>query len=96
MSRDEGKIINLEIKISGKVQNVGFRFFAKIHAHKFGIKGFCRNKDDGSLLVVCSGKKENQERFLKKLQKGPLFARVDNLEAKEVNEIQTEDFEIIK
>ncbi len=85
----------LEIKIYGRVQGVGFRYFVKRQADKLNIKGFCQNEIYSSVFVTSSGEKENQEKFLKKLQKGPLFARVDNLEVKEIPEFKEESFKIL-
>ena len=94
MNNDLKEVIYLEIKIFGRVQGVGFRYFVKRQADKLGLKGFCKNEEDGGVLIVSSGEKENQENFIKNLQRGPLFARVDNLNVKEVQEFQSEDFKI--
>ena len=64
----EENLTYLEIKILGKVQGVGFRYFVKRQANKFNIKGFCRNEIDGSVFVNSSGKKENQKKLLCKRQ----------------------------
>ncbi len=94
MIEDSKEIIYLEIRISGRVQNVGFRYFAKKQADRLGLKCFCKNEEDGRVFIVSSGEKENQQKFLEKLQKGPLFARVDNLNVKEVPKFEREDFKI--
>ncbi|MEI8337911.1 MAG: acylphosphatase [bacterium] len=94
MNEDTKKITYLEIRISGRVQGVGFRYFVKRQADKLGLKGFCKNEGDESVLVFSSGEKENQDKFLEKLQRGPLFARVSKLEVKEVLEFQYENFKI--
>jgi len=88
-------LIYLEIKISGRVQGVGFRYFAKRQADKLNLKGFCKNEGDELVVIVSSGEKENQKKFLEKLQRGPLFARVSKLEVKEIPEFQAEDFKIL-
>ena len=82
------------IHITGLVQGVGFRYFAKRLADKLDLRGFCKNEEDGGVLIVSSGENDNQEKFLEKLQKGSLFARVDNLNVKEVSEFQSGDFKI--
>ena len=85
----------LEIKILGRAQGVGFRYFAKRNAEKLGVKGFCKNLDDGSVLMNVFGEKEITEKFLEKLHKGPLFARVDEIKVREIDKFSYEDFKIL-
>ena len=44
-------IIHLNIKVNGKVQGVGYRNFAQRMANELSIKGFCKNKSDGSVYI---------------------------------------------
>ncbi|STY60396.1 Acylphosphatase [Mannheimia haemolytica] len=38
--------------VYGRVQGVAFRFFTLQEANRLGIKGYVRNRDDGSVEVV--------------------------------------------
>ena len=67
----------------------------KKNAEKLGVKGFCKNLDDGAVLINGFGEKEILEKFLEKLRKGPLFARVDEIQVKEIDKFLCEDFKII-
>ena len=64
-------------KITGKVQQVGFRQYTKKQADKLGVLGWVRNLDDGSVESVAQGGEEKLEKFAKHLKRGPYFAEVD-------------------
>lgn len=68
------------IKISGRVQGVGFRRWAEKTAHRMGsLSGWVRNCDDGSVEILMRGQKAEVEEMISACQKGPLWARVDNI-----------------
>jgi acylphosphatase len=66
--------------ISGKVQGVFFRFNAKNKAKELGIFGWVKNLSDGRVEALVEGEKEKIEEFIKWAKKGPLFAKVEELE----------------
>jgi len=61
----------LKIEIYGSVQGVGFRSFVKRNADELGIKGYVRNSDDGSVLVIAQGDEKILGVFLDKMKEGP-------------------------
>lgn len=71
---------SLYCRIYGRVQLVMYRDFAKRKADRFGIKGFVRNLPDGSVEAFGAGKREDLERWLRKLRRGPLLAHVDRVD----------------
>lgn len=73
-------MVQYELKISGRVQGVGFRFFVQQKARELGIKGWVKNMGDGSVLVMAQGEKTDMETFIDYLSRGPALARVDNIE----------------
>ncbi len=73
----------LLIKIYGRVQGVGFRYYTFKKATLLNIKGYVKNMPDGSVFVDCEGDKENLNLFLEFLKKGPQFAYVEDIEVKE-------------
>ena len=68
-----------EIRITGRVQGVGFRFFTYRTARSLSIRGWVKNMPDGSVLVQAAGPSETMARFRKKLGEGPTFGRVDDM-----------------
>lgn len=69
------------LKISGRVQGVGFRFWAARLARSIGdISGYACNLPDGDVLIFMSGEEAKLNQMQAYLYKGPLFARVDKIE----------------
>jgi undecaprenyl diphosphate synthase len=69
----------LRIEIFGRVQGVGFRHFVRESAERLGLKGFVRNRKDGSVLIVAQGEEGRLKELLKLTQAGPQFAKVDGV-----------------
>jgi acylphosphatase len=65
--------------ITGRVQGVGYRFFARDAATREGIRGWVRNESDGSVEVHAEGDAEALLRFERALRQGPRSARVDDV-----------------
>jgi acylphosphatase len=65
--------------ISGRVQGVGFRFFAERVANQLGIRGYVKNLWDGSVEVYAVGDENSLEEFKRHLAEGPRSARVNNI-----------------
>ena len=65
--------------IRGRVQGVGYRFFARDAAAREGIRGWVRNETDGSVEVHAEGDAEALLRFERTLRQGPRSARVDDV-----------------
>ncbi len=71
--------------LKGRVQGVGYRYFAMKEAEKLGINGYVRNLPDGSVEVVyIPDNSEKEQIFLQRLKKGPFLARVDGVERTEI------------
>lgn len=66
--------------ISGRVQGVGYRWFASREASTLGLSGWVRNLEDGRVEVLAEGEKSDVETFRDRLKTGPSMARVDDLE----------------
>ena len=62
--------------ISGRVQGVGYRFFAERWAEQLGIAGYFKNLWDGTVEVYAIGDAVSLEAFKLRLAEGPGMARV--------------------
>jgi acylphosphatase len=71
----------LRARVSGRVQNVGFRVFARDAAQQLGVAGYVRNEYDGSVSVVAVGARAALELLLLALPRGPAHARVERVDA---------------
>lgn len=77
-------IKRVRIKISGKVQGVGYRFFTQRSACTLGIKGYIENEPDGSVIIEAEGSTGQLEQFVRFVQKGPQWARVEEVDSQEI------------
>lgn len=66
--------------IQGRVQGVGYRYFAKNAAEKRGLTGYARNLEDGNVEVLAIGAPLQVEDLLADLQRGPRLSDVRAIE----------------
>lgn len=62
--------------VRGEVQGVGFRYFLIRDAKRLGLRGWVRNREDGSVEFVAEGPRQDLERLLDAARRGPSQARV--------------------
>lgn len=67
------------IVISGRVQGVGFRWFAHEAAVREGVTGWVRNLPDGRVEAVVEGEADAVTRMERALRSGPRGARVERV-----------------
>ena len=86
----------VRVKIFGRVQGVGFRFFVYRNAKNLGLKGWVRNLTDGTVEALFEGEDEKVKEILELCKKGPPLAKVKRVEVRE-EEVKNEfnDFEIL-
>ena len=83
---------SVRIKISGRVQHVGYRYFAKKEAGKYQVKGWVKNEPDGSVLVEAEAEEQNLDHFILSLRNGQGWARVDHLDLQTIPFAGYKDF----
>jgi len=86
----------VKIRIRGKVHGVGFRFSCMEAAYKYGVKGFVKNKSDGSVYVEAEGNEEGLSQFIKWCHKGPTWAKVIKVDVESGELKDFKSFEIAK
>jgi len=64
-------LVRLHAIVEGRVQGVGFRFFAQERAVLLGLTGWVRNRWEGTVEVVAEGPREKVEKLLQSLERGP-------------------------
>ncbi len=64
----------------GRVQGVGFRYFAQRSAARHQVIGYVKNLPDGSVEAFVQGPEKDVEAFKQDLSAGPRSAAVDNIE----------------
>ncbi len=69
-------IVSLEVRVWGRVQGVGFRYFAHDLARRLRLFGYVTNLPDGSVRAYAEGSRSSLEEFLRRMEKGPSSAHV--------------------
>jgi acylphosphatase len=72
--------IAVRAMIRGRVQGVGYRWWAVRTAAGLGLDGWVRNRTDGSVELVAAGPADKLEALLAACRDGPASARVDEIE----------------
>jgi acylphosphatase len=67
------------LKIRGRVQGVGYRAFVRDQATQLGLRGWARNRRDGSVEVLVNGERAVVDELIDWLRRGPPGARVAEL-----------------
>jgi acylphosphatase len=74
------KIKSVQLAVIGRVQGVGFRYYAIMKAKEFNISGFVKNMPDESVFIEAEGEEGDLDQFILWCEKGPVSARVDRLD----------------
>lgn len=75
---------SIYILIGGRVQGVGFRYFAFHKANELNISGWVKNTPDGKVEVEVSGDSENLKRFIDWMKIGPSRAVIKTFSESEI------------
>ena len=70
----------LHLTIKGRVQGVGFRWWASSQARALGVCGWVRNRADGSVEALAIGEPEALAAFEAACAQGPMSARVTGVD----------------
>jgi acylphosphatase len=89
-----GAIVARRFLISGRVQGVGYRYFAEQSAHATGVTGWARNLDNGSVEAYANGTAAQLDDFEARLRMGPRFAEVRSVEATDAAVLELSGFHI--
>jgi len=93
--RCEGGRVALRLRLRGRVQGVGFRWFVRRVARELGLAGRVRNLRDGSVEIEVAGDPERVEELKARVRQGPPGAAVAGLhEERLAAEPDWESFEI--
>ena len=89
-----GKAAARQWFIRGRVQGVGFRYFAQREASALGLVGYTRNLDDGRVEVYAAGPPSKLDELAGRLHRGPRWADVRGVEEREAAVEVRDSFEI--
>ncbi|XP_013192606.2 acylphosphatase-2 isoform X1 [Amyelois transitella] len=89
-----------DFEVYGRVQGVFFRKFTKEQAQKLGLRGWCKNTDEGTVLGHMQGPPDKIETMMQWLKTtGSPSSRIEKAEfrnQKEITEYSFDNFSIVK
>jgi len=74
--------VGAELRISGVVQGVGYRYYCYREALGLGLSGWVKNAPDGSVLAMVEGDRGVVEGLISQLKVGPASASVADVDIK--------------
>jgi acylphosphatase len=80
--------------VAGRVQGVGFRWFALREAEALQLRGYARNLDDGRVEVYAIGSRHALDEMAGRLRMGPRHADVRAVEESQAQVLKYEGFTI--
>jgi acylphosphatase len=72
-------MIQFEITVYGRVQGVGYRYFALHRAEELGISGWVKNTIDDNVKIIAQGDESTLKTYVDYLRLGPTLSRVDKI-----------------
>lgn len=89
-------MIRVHVRFVGRVQGVGFRFFAQMNAERYHVTGWVKNMPDGSVVAEAQGTKLQVDHFVSSMETGHRFILVERVEREEINLQEKErDFRVV-
>jgi acylphosphatase len=77
------ELVIRHVLVRGRVQGVGFRAWVEDTATDLGLRGWVRNRRDGTVEAVLAGDPELVLAMIEASRRGPTAARVDRLDVSE-------------
>jgi acylphosphatase len=82
------------VSVTGRVQGVFFRAWAREQADELGVTGWVRNCPDGRVDAHVEGEESAVEQMIKRLRRGPPAARVKDVRLWDVEPCEFDGFEV--
>lgn len=80
MSDNPTDQFRIHLRVTGRVQNVGFRAFVQQAATLLHLTGWVRNVSHDQVEAEAEGPRQALEEFIRKIGVGPRGSRVDDLQ----------------
>ena len=69
----------VQVRVTGRVQGVAFRWHTEQRARELGVAGWVRNEVDGSVLLHAEGAEADVDALVDWCRTGPPSARVEHV-----------------
>lgn len=87
----ENELVRVHIRVTGRVQGVGFRAFVAQSAGFIGVTGWVRNVGLDTVEVLAEGSRQQVDTLVNAVKTGPRASRVDGTRVEE--EPSTSEFQ---
>lgn len=87
-------MIRQRVIVHGRVQAVGFRYYARAEAQRLGVAGWIRNRSDGAVEAEIEGDAPSVDAMLAWLDDGPPGADVTSISTADLEPIGERGFRI--
>jgi acylphosphatase len=77
--------LQARLRITGRVQGVGYRDWALATGKRLGLTGWVRNRQDGSVEALVVGDEQAVGQMIEACRRGPPMARVDEIDVDPVD-----------
>jgi acylphosphatase len=88
-------MIRQRVIVHGRVQAVGFRYYARAEAQRLGISGWIRNRSDGSVEAEVEGDGASVDAMLSWLDEGPPGADVTTMSTADLEPTGERGFRVV-
>lgn len=89
--------VAVKARVTGRVQGVAFRTWAKAEALRHGLTGWVRNEPDGSVRALLMGPAASVADMVRRMGRGPGAAAVTDVQAQKTEpESQLKGFRILR
>ena len=90
---EPGADVTMSVRIRGRVQGVWYRGWTEDEAMRRGLRGWVRNRRDGSVEALFAGPAALVNDMIEACRRGPPAARVETVEQSPVPEFEGSGFE---
>jgi acylphosphatase len=87
-------VVRVRVRVTGRVQGVWFRDSCQDEARALGVRGFVRNRADGSVEAEFEGPEAAVERMVAWCHTGPPRARIDAVNTERIATVGEPGFRV--
>ena len=80
------------LRIAGRVQGVGYRAWALETASRLGLRGWVRNRSDGTVEALVIGAEDEVAAMIEACREGPFAARVTEVQISDAADDRSDGF----
>lgn len=84
----------VQVRVTGRVQGVAFRYYAEVEARRLGLVGWVRNEVDGSVLLHAEGPKDDVASMVEWCRHGSPAAQVRDVAVRTAAASNATSFEV--